>query len=64
MVELADVVLKAVNPASLLRMAVTSFLLTLTDELCKVLDKVPNFRHAESRDCGMNHANDGRGEGS
>ena len=63
MIELMDVVFKACDPMNLLHKAVASLLLTLADELHKVLDKIPHLPHAESGDCGVDYADDGRSEG-
>jgi|SRR5712671_1551937 len=63
MIELTDVVFKACDPTNLLRKAVVSLLLALADKLHKVLDKIPHLPHAESGDCGVDHANDGGSEG-
>src|SRR5712672_190388 len=63
MIELADMVFEAGNPVNLLCKVVASFLLALADELCKVLDKVVHLSHAKSGDRGVDHADDGGGEG-
>jgi len=63
-VELAYVVFKATDPTKLLGMMVTSLFLGLTDEFRKFLNEVPNLCHAGIGERGMDHANDGRGEGA
>jgi len=63
-VEFADVVFEASDPANLLHMTVASFFFALTDEFRKILNKVSNLCHAESGDCGADHADDSGSEGS
>jgi len=58
------VVLEASDPANLLCMVVASFFLTLADELCKLLNEVPNFCHTGTGERGVDHSNDGRGKGA
>jgi len=62
-VELADMVLETADPVNLLCMVVMSFLLTLADELRKVLNEVSNLCHAKSGDCGVDDADDSGGKG-
>jgi len=64
MIELADVVFEASDPANLLCKAVASLFLALADKLHEVLDKVTHLSHTESGDRGADHADDGGGEGS
>src|SRR5712671_4627944 len=63
-VELADMVLETPNPANLLRVTVVSFLFALANELCELLDKVPNFGHASTGERRADHADDGGGKGA
>ena len=63
-VELVDMVFEAADPAGLLCMVVTSFLLVLVDEFCKFLNEVPNFCHASAGERRADHTDDGGGKGA
>jgi len=63
-VKLADVVFEASDPSDLLRMAVASLFLTLTDKFRKFLDEIPNLGHPSVGERRADHADDRGGKGA
>jgi len=63
-VKLADMVLEISDPAGLLCVTVVGFLFALTDELRELLDEVSDLCRTRIRKHGMDHSDDGGGEGA
>jgi len=63
-VKLVDVVFEASDPSDLLRMAVASLFLALTDKFRKLLDEISNLGCASTGERRADHTDDGGGKGA